>query len=93
VPILYLDLGDQVLGMNAIAAEELRARISQTADSEGLARLFETTAPIRTATLSAAEGRELERILEQWVAEVGIDQLWPALRNLYVVLSSRPGPA
>ena len=94
MPILYLDLGDQVLGMNAIAAEELRGRVIQTADGDDLLRLFaKTAAPIRTAKLSAAERRKLENLLEQWIDEVGSDQLWPALRNLYAALSNRSGAA
>ena len=93
MPILYLDLGDQVLGMNAIAAEELRERVSRTPDSVDLARLFETTAPIRTAKLSAAECRKLGRILGQWIDEVGSESLWPALRNLHDALRDRPESA
>ena len=86
MPILYLDIGDRVIGINALAAEDLRARASRTAEGVDLAWLFETPAPIRAARLSAAERQTLDKILQLWIEEVGIDQLWPALRELHQAL-------
>ena len=94
MPNLYLDIGNRVIGISAPAAEELRERLARTAKNDGyLARLFETPAPIRTATLSEAERGTLDKVLQEWIEEVGINQLWPALRELHEALSNRPGSA
>jgi hypothetical protein len=88
MPNLYLDTGKRVIGISAPAAEELRGRLARRAKRDDrLARLFETPGPVRTATLSEADRETLERILEEWIEEVGIDQLWPALRELHRALS------
>ena len=89
MPNLYLDVGNRVIGISAPAAEELRLRLARTANTDDrLARLLETPGPIRTATLSDADRGTLDSVLEEWIAEVGIDQLWPALRELHQALSS-----
>ena len=85
--VLYVDIGDRVIGVSEQGVIELCERARQTPGSEYMAARIETSDPIKHLRLSLAEIDSLRAILVPWAAEVGVDLLWPGPRELLFALT------
>jgi hypothetical protein len=90
MPVLYFEIGNRVVGLNATAAEELGERARRTPGGEDIAKLFETSDVLRTIRLSDTQQQALREILDRWALEVGMNQLWPGARELLSAIAGLP---
>lgn len=92
MPVLYFTIGERVVGLNAVAAEELGERARRTPGAEDIARIIESTGVLRSVRLSFSEQQRLRDILDLWALEVGIDRLWPGARELLAAITDSSAP-